>query len=308
MPSSATLRTRLDAFAVTALLLCCALWGLNQVAAKLTLDAIPPLTQAAARSLGGALLVALWAWARGVRWWPADRGIAVAGLVAGVLFAAEFACIFIGLQHTLASRMIVFIYLSPFVVALGMTRIGGSERLAGRQWLGLIAAFAGVAWAFADGFGAAAAARVGTDRLQWLGDGLGAAAALLWGATTLVIRGTRLATAPAEATLQYQLIVSGAVLAVAAALSGERWPLPLPAGAAVLMAFQIVIVTFASYLLWFWIVKHYPPTRVAAFTLLTPLFGLLAGVMLLGEPLTLRLLVAVAGVVGGIALVNRVGR
>ena len=71
------------------------------------------------------------------------------------------------------------------------------------------------------------------------------------------------------------------------------------------MGFQTVVVTFASFLLWFWLVRHYPATRVTAFTLLTPLFGLLAGVLLLGEPLTLRLLVACAAVVVGIALVNR---
>jgi drug/metabolite transporter (DMT)-like permease len=52
-------------------------------------------------------------------------------------------------------------------------------------------------------------------------------------------------------------------------------------------------------------VRHYPATRVSAFTLLTPLFGLLAGVLLLGDALTLRLLVALAAVCAGIALVNR---
>ena len=52
--------------------------------------------------------------------------------------------------------------------------------------------------------------------------------------------------------------------------------------------------------------RHYPATRISAFTLLTPVFGLLAGVALLGEPLTLRLAVALAAVCAGIALVNRV--
>ena len=54
------------------------------------------------------------------------------GLLAGALFAAEFGCIFIGLQHTAASRMVVF-YLAPFVVALGITLDCGGERLDGRN-------------------------------------------------------------------------------------------------------------------------------------------------------------------------------
>jgi drug/metabolite transporter (DMT)-like permease len=53
-------------------------------------------------------------------------------------------------------------------------------------------------------------------------------------------------------------------------------------------------------------VRHYVATKVAAFTLLTPVFGLLAGVGLLGEPLTLRLVVALLAVCAGIWLVNRV--
>jgi drug/metabolite transporter (DMT)-like permease len=64
-------------------------------------------------------------------------------------------------------------------------------------------------------------------------------------------------------------------------------------------------VVFASYLLWFWLVRHYPATRLAAFTLLTPVFGLLMGVLLLGEPLTLRLVLALVGVSVGMVLVNR---
>jgi drug/metabolite transporter (DMT)-like permease len=53
------------------------------------------------------------------------------------------------------------------------------------------------------------------------------------------------------------------------------------------------------------LIRHYPATRIAAFTLLTPVFGLLAGVLLLKEPLTLRLIVALVAVCAGIWLVSR---
>jgi drug/metabolite transporter (DMT)-like permease len=293
-------RTHLDGLAVGLLLCCCTLWGLNQVAAKVALAEVPPLTQAALRSLGAALLVLLWARGRGIALFERD-GTLRGGLLAGALFAAEFACIFIGLQFTSASRMVVFIYLSPFVVALGMPLIARGERLAPSQWLGLAAAFAGVAWAFAEGFLPAAKA----PPRQWLGDLLGLGAALFWGATTLAIRGTRLSSAVAEKTLLYQLALSGLLLALAAPLAGEAWPRQWSALTLGSLAFQTVIVTFASYLVWFWLVRHYPATRLAAFTLATPVAGLAAGVLLLGEPLTLRLLVALAALMLGLALVNR---
>jgi drug/metabolite transporter (DMT)-like permease len=292
----------LDTRAITLVVACTALWGVNQVAAKVALAEIPPLMQAGARSLGAALLLIAFARARGLAIWRHD-GTLGAGVLAGALFAAEFACIFIGLQYTSASRMAVFIYLSPFVVALGMPFIVAAERLDRWQLLGLAAAFAGVVWAFAGGF---TGPTIGPR--QWFGDALGLAAAVLWGLTTLVLRASRLNTALPEKTLLYQLLVSGLALAAASAAVGEAWPATLSGASLWPLAFQTVVVSFASYLVWFWLLRHYPATRLAAFTLLTPMFGLLAGVLLLGEPVTGRLLLALAAVSLGIALVNRLGR
>lgn len=292
-------RSHLDAPAVLGLLLCCGLWGLNQVATKLALLEFPPLAQAAARSAGAALLVLAWARWRGIALFERD-GTLAAGLLAGALFALEFGCLFVGLQYTGASRIVVFVYLAPFVVALGMVFVLRSERLSVPQWAGMGAAFAGVAWAFAEGFGAPAA-----GPRQWLGDMLGVAGALLWGLTTLTIRATRLHSAAAEKTLLYQLAVSAPLLAVAAGLAGETWPTALSWTTLGAMAFQTVVITFASYLLWFGLMRRYPATQLSSFTLLTPIAGLLAGTLLLDEAVTPRLLAALLAVVAGLWLVNR---
>ena len=292
-------KTHLDAFAVGTIVFCCFLWGLNQVAAKAAMPEIPALWQAAARSIGGAILVWLWALSRGTRLFRGDRTLP-GGLLAGVLFAAEFFCIFVGLQFTTASRMVVWIYIAPFVVALGMPLISRSERLSALQSLGLVLAFAGVAWAFAEGF---SQPHAGPN--QWIGDSLGMGAGILWGATTLAVRATRLGQASAEKTLLYQLAVSALMLLVAAILSGAPIPAKLSTLAWAALFFQVVIVTFASYLLWFWLIRHYPATRLSSFTMLTPVFGLLLGALLLAEPVTARLVIALATVAFGIFLVNR---
>lgn len=293
-------RERLDGRAVSMVIGCSALWGLTQVAAKVALAEIPPLTQAALRSGGAALLVLAWARLRGLSLFDGD-GTLRGGLAAGALFAAEFGCIFLGLQYTSASRMVVFIYLSPFIVALAMPLVARGERLLPLQWAGLALAFSGVAWAFAEGFAPSAS----PPPRQWLGDALGISAALLWAATTLTIRATRLSSAAAEKTLLYQLGVSALALGAAALVAGEAWPRHWSALSLTSLGFQTVVVTFASYLVWFWLVRHYPATRLSAFTLLTPVFGLLAGVTLLNEPLTLRLGIALATVATGLLLVNR---
>ncbi len=292
-------KTHLDAIALGSLVFCCLLWGLNQVAAKSAMHEIPALWQAVARSTGGAALVWLWSRSRGIVLFDRDATLP-GGLLAGALFAAEFFCIFVGLQFTTASRMVVFIYTAPFIVALGMPLIARSERLNLWQSAGLLLAFAGVAWAFSEGFSGP-----GVGPMQWIGDGLGLVSGALWGATTLAVRASALTHASAEKTLLYQLGVSALLLIAAALFSGAPLPDHLSTLAWLSIGFQVVIVTFASYLLWFWLIRHYPATRLASFTMLTPVFGLMLGAVLLAEPITGRLLFALATVATGIFLVNR---
>jgi drug/metabolite transporter (DMT)-like permease len=290
-------RTHLDLLAVGLIVGCCALWGLNQVVVKATLPHVPPLLQGGLRSAAAAALLWLFMARRGSALLADDR-TTWPGIAAGVLFGLEFCCINFGLQYTTASRLVVFVYLAPFVVALGMPFISRAERLAPLQVAGLVAAFAALAYAFQEGFGAGAASA------QWLGDALAVAGAILWGLTTLLVRATALSTASPERTLLFQLAVSAPVMLLASALAGEALPAPSLAAVASLL-FQSAVVAFASYLVWFWLLRHYPATRVSSFTFLTPVSGLLFGTLLLGEPVTARLLVAVAGIAIGIWLVNR---
>jgi drug/metabolite transporter (DMT)-like permease len=97
------------------------------------------------------------------------------------------------------------------------------------------------------------------------------------------------------------------LLFLAALVAGSPLPARISALVWASLFFQVVIVTFASYLVWFWLIRSYPATRLSSFTLLTPVFGLLMGALLLGEPITLRLVLALAAVALGIVLVNRRG-
>ena len=69
--------------------------------------------------------------------------------------------------------------------------------------------------------------------------------------------------------------------------------------------FLMEIIAVFGFVVWFWLIRSYPATRLASFTMLTPVFGLLLGAALLGEPITTRLIVAVFAVAAGILLVNR---
>ena len=211
-------RAHLDGVAIAVMLVCCVLWGLQQVVVKLTLPALPPFLQGATRSAIAATLVCLWSASRGIPLFRRDATL-VPGIVAGLLFGIEFLCIYAALPLTDASRVSVFIYLAPFVVAVLLPRFVPAERLSPLQIAGLTCAFAALAFAFQEGFTSGAVAR-GT---QWIGDSLAIAAAVAWGATTLVIRTTCLATTSPEKTLLYQLTISAVVIYGASLWVGEQW-------------------------------------------------------------------------------------
>ena len=291
-------KAHLDTLAVSLLIACCLFWGLQQILIKTTVVEVPPLWQAAIRFVGATALLGLWCAVRGVKLFERDGSLR-GGLVAGALFAAEFACIYLGLRDTTASRLTVFLYTSPFVVAILMPRISKAETLSRIQWVGLVIAFAAVALAFSEGF------RGETSARQLRGDALALAAGTLWGLTTVVIRATRMATISAEKTLFYQVAVTAVVAPLISLALGERWSLSYSGYAWGSIAAQTVIGAFASYLAWMWLLRHYPATQMASFTFLTPVFALVFGVALLREPLTVQLVVALVGVAVGIVLVNR---
>ena len=291
-------KQHLDTLAVSVLLACCVFWGFQQILIKTTVVEVPPLWQASLRFFGATVLLWLWCVARGVRLFARD-GTLRAGLLAGLLFAGEFSCIYLGLRDTTASRLTVFLYTSPFVVALLLPRFVAAERLQPIQWAGLVIAFAAVAVAFSEGFTGPSTAR------QLRGDALALAAGMLWGLTTLVIRASAMAKASAEKTLFYQVAVTALAAPFISLALGETWSLTYSAYAWGSIALQTAIGAFASYLAWMWMLRHYPATQMSSFTFLTPVFALVFGVVLLAEPLTLQLALALVGVAVGIVLVNR---
>ncbi|MGA8048648.1 MAG: DMT family transporter [Burkholderiales bacterium] len=293
-------RKALDTPAFGVMVVCTALWGFQQVAIKLAAHDVSLVMQAAIRSIVAALLLFVWARARGIALFRRD-GTLLPGVAAGLLFGGEFVFIYAGLGHTTASRMIVFIYLAPVVAALGLHLFVRGERLVRGQWLGVLLSFAGVVLAFANGFTA------GRDATL-LGDLFGVIGAVLWGATTVLVRASKLSGVTATKTLFYQLAVSALMLPVASALMGETGVVALTPTALASLAYQGVIVAFASYLAWFWLLTRYLAARLSVFSFLTPLFGVLSGVLVLGEPLTPAFGAAALLVGAGIVLVNLRGR
>lgn len=295
-------RKALDGQAVGLMLMLCLIWSLQQIALKAAAADISPLLQIALRSAVAAVLVGMLILIR------REKMLSIndtwrAGLVVGVLFALEFLLLGEGLRHTSASHAIVFLYTAPLFAAVGLHLKIPTERLEPLQWLGIALAFTGIAITF---LGRDTQTSDIVTQNALLGDFLSIAAGAAWGATTVVIRCSTLSETPATQTLLYQLIVAFVLLLVAAAVLGQLSinPTPLALGS---LAFQSVIVSFVSLLVWFGLLRRYLASRLGVFSFMTPLFGIILGAWLLNEQIEPSFVMGTALVLIGIVLVSGYG-
>lgn len=287
----------LDAGAIGVMTLLCLIWSLQQVSLKAVADLASPMLMVALRSaVALALLAGLMhrrgEAPRGGRWKP--------GLAVGALFGLEYLLVSEALRLTGASHVVVFLYTAPIFAALGLHLRLPAERLGAPQLAGIALAFGGIAWALVDGD---AAASVDAGRRALWGDALALLAGAAWGATTVTIRCSRLACAPATETLFYQLLGAFALLLPAAWLTGQ-WHFESSAIVWAHLAFQSLVVSFASFLAWCWLLRRYLASRLGVCSFLTPLFGVVLGAVLLGEPLERHFVAGSVLVLLGIGLVS----
>jgi drug/metabolite transporter (DMT)-like permease len=288
-------RKPLDAFATLVMVALCLCWGFQQISVKLIAADITPVMQMGLRSAVAALVLGAFTLRREGRAAFTDGSLA-AGLLVGALFAAEFLCIALGLVLTSASHMVVFLYSAPIFAALGLHLVRPDERLRPLQWAGVLLAFGGIAVSFLAGGGS-------VTRAMLAGDALGLLAGLAWGLTTVAIRGSKLADAPAVRTLFYQVAFAGVALIAFAAVRGQT-AIHLTPAVVGHLAFQIVMITLISYVIWFWLLRTYLASRLSILSFLTPLFGVGFGVAVLHERLEPSFIAGALLVLGGIVLVS----
>lgn len=288
----------IPATGVVILVLLCLLWGGNMVSIKFSNQGISPILAATIRSVVAAIFLWIFAWCIGRSVFLAKQDLKH-GVAIGGLFGLEFLVLYYGLNLTNASRAIIFLYTQPLWTALGAHFFLSAERLSVTKSAGLILSFAGLITVFG--------ARPTTlGHLYWVGDLLEVGAAMLWAATNIYIK-RFMQDKPIThyQTLFAQLFFSIPVLAAGWLLM--EWGLPLKLDGLVVgaLVYQSVVIAFASYLLWFWMIHRYQVSRLAAFTFLAPLSGVILSSLLLKEPLTTLLLVGLALVAAGLYLVNR---
>ena len=294
LPDS-TVSDRLDAKAAILLTLLSLIWGLNAVAIKFSNAGIAPLFGAGLRSVIATVCLVAWMTRKRLELFP---GRLIDGMVVGFLFGAEFGLLYLSLLYTTASSAWILLYTSPFFHALGAHFFLTGDRLSWNKAGGLLLSFAGILVLLSTHLGL-------PSKLQISGDLLAISAAALWALTTVYIKRRLVAAVSPYHTLFYQILFSIPTLFFFSFVFRETpishvdWLILLS------IAYQGILVAFFSYLGWFFLVHSYAVSRLSSFSFLTPVFATLAGVSMLNEPLTLRLIVSLVLVCIGIYIVNR---
>ena len=295
-------RKALDQTASSLMIVLCMVWGLQQVILKMAASDISPLMQIALRSGLAALLLLPLVLLDQKSQLMNPKNLKAGALVA-VLFSLEFFLLAQALQLTSASHAVVLLYTAPIFVALGLHWKLPSERLTLLQWTGIGIAFIGIVVTFIR------SQQIGANTFQqqmlW-GDLYALAAAIAWAATTVTVRLSSLAQAAVTQTLFYQLAGSFILLLGLAFFMGQavvQWT-PLVMGS---LAFHTLIVSFASFLAWFWLLRNYLASRLGVFSFLTPLFGIIFGVWLLDENIEANFIFGTTLVLLGILVVSLQG-
>ena len=286
----------LDSKAILAILILTLLWGFNYSAIKYSNQGISPVFASAIRSLIASICGAIYCLRKGEKLFHTDIRL-FHGIVVGLLFGLEFACIYFGMLYTDSARSVVFVYLSPFVVAVGAHFFLKGDRLTPLKTLGLMTAFVGILFVF---YGKPKTAKPN----MLIGDLLEITAGILWGATTLYIKRFMAGKVQPIHTFLYQLFFSIPILFGVSLILEPNWIYRIDPLILTSIFYQSVIVAFISYLIWFKLIHQYSVSRLSAFTFFTPIFGVLSGILFLGEEFTFSLMVGLPMVSVGIFVVN----
>ncbi|MBY5932775.1 DMT family transporter [Tateyamaria omphalii] len=289
-----TRKSHMDLIGAVALTLFSLNLGFNQVVIKVANGGFQPVFMAGLRSLGALVLLGLWMWARGISLRLPAEG-RVGGIVAGLLFAIEFICLFLALDLTSVARTSILFYSMPVWLALSAHVLLPGERLTGVRLIGLGVAMGGVVLALVD-------RDAGQGNL--LGDIFALGAALCWAGIALCVRVTSLSRIPAEQQLFWQLLISAPVLLLLAPAFGPLLR-ELEAIHVLGLAYQIVFIASFGFLFWFFLMKIYPASGVASFSFLSPVFAVVLGWVILSEDISGTIWLALGLVAVGLVLINR---
>jgi drug/metabolite transporter (DMT)-like permease len=285
----------LDARAVAMVLLLSALWGGNTVAVKIGVADSPPLMLAALRfAIGGICVVAWGLWTRAPFRLRPGEGWPLLGL--GLLFAVQLGLLNIGIWLSTAGHASVLLNAYPVYIVLLAHFLVPGDRLTVATLAGITLGFGGILVLFAGHL--LAATEPGSTLLA--GDLVLSVSAVLLALRQVTLNRQLQRIHPVKPLLAQVVVGTPLFLLLSWGFEPARTVLTWRLGAS--LFYQGVVIAGFNFIASMSLLKTYRPSGLAAFNLTTPLFGVVATALVIGEPVGWRLTVSALLVAGGIAV------
>ena len=272
----------------------CILFGSNAVAIKLAFDGVGVFTTAAIRFSIASLAIYMWARATGQSL-AFKKGQFHQLLILAALFVVQLSLFYLGLSKSNASRGTLIANLLPFwVLFLAHFFIPG-DRITRWKFFGILLGFSGVAFMFAEKKGVTADFRAG--------DLIILSATVIWACSVIYLKRIISAFSAVHITL-YSMVFAVPIFFVEALLWDRPmiFKLNLPVVGAIL--YQSLATAAFGFVAWNTLLQKYGAVALHSFIFIMPIAGVALGGLVLGEPITAKILIALALIVSGILVVH----
>ena len=269
-------------------------WGTNWPATKMIVQDVTPLWATALRCMIAAAALAPLLWAQGDFIIPRRGDLPVVFCTAILHLVAFSALVAAGLQFVPAGRAIVLGYTTPLWVAIGAAMFL-SEEITRRRAIGIGFGLAGLAVIFNP------QTLNWSDRSALYGSGLILLAAFCWAVSILHVRAHTWISTPFRLVFWEILVATVVLLALALLIEGPPhidWSLNLVG----LFLFASIFGVVVAYWAMATVNRSLPAVTTSLGILATPVVGTLGSAIALDEPIDTTLLVAMALILGGIAV------
>lgn len=272
----------------------CTIFGSNAVAIKMAFAGVGVFTTAAIRFGIAAMAILLWAKLTGQAI-ELKKGQIHQVLILAALFAIQLSMFYFGLSKSNASRGTLIANLLPFwVLFLAHFFIPG-DRITKRKFLGILLGFAGVAFMFAEKKGVTAAFRVGDLMIL--------SATVIWACNVIYLKRIIGTFNPFQVTF-YSMIFSVPIFFIEALLWDRPMIFKLDLQVIGAVLYQSLVTAAFGFVAWNTLLQKYGAVALHSFVFIMPIAGVALGGLLLGEPITIKILIALVLIVTGILVVH----
>ncbi len=282
-----------------ALLVIYLVWGSTYLAIRVVVQALPPLASAGVRFLLAGTIVALAIGLRsGLGRLRVSRAeLAGAAVVGVLLLLGGNGLVSVGELVVPSALTALIIASTPLWVVLfrRMTR----QKVPAGTLLGVAVGFGGVALLVVPTGLSGAVVPLGLLTIV--------VAAFCWASGSFLSQRLRLPRDPFVLTA-HEMLLGGAALLAAGLLTGERFDPAAAAahpGSLVALAYLVVFGSLVAFTAYTWLLQVAPISRVATYAYVNPVVAVALGWLILGEEISLPMLVGGAIIVLGVALVVR---